>query len=113
VNRDKLRRLAALEEEAAKQQPDGAGRSKPGHHDVMRALDQGWEAWRELMRRHGWTDAEMDADLEWTKTVNRRCDEAGFEEWQVMKDMIAFVDAGGEWDAYPGPGFWARGEEGL
>jgi len=113
LKKDGLRRLAALEEAAAKQLLDRAERSKPSDHDERDALDQGMDAWFALMRNHGWSDEDLVADLEWTKTVNRRCDEAGFENWQIMKDLIGFVDAGGEWDDYPGPGFWARGEEGL
>jgi hypothetical protein len=121
VNRDKLRRLAALEEEDAKQQPGGAGRSKPGHHDVMRALDQGWEAWRELMRSHGWTDEQLDEAVAWDVEVNRRCDQANFEPWQVIRDMCEFVEAQnlpiGEqraaFDRYPGPRpYWGPGGEG-
>lgn len=112
------KRLAKLEEEAATQrQPVPVGRRWPSDHEEDRALDQGMDAWFALMRSHGWTDQEIDEELEWTKTLHERCFEAGFEDWEIVADMCAFVDSlelplsevKAAFDDYPGPGYWGRG----
>jgi hypothetical protein len=61
------------------------------------------------VRSCGWTDEEINDELEWDAIVGERCDESGFEDFEIMSDMIAFVEAGGEWHDYPGPGHWGGG----
>jgi hypothetical protein len=106
------RRLDRLEEEASQRRPATGERSRPSDHDEERALDQGMAEWRALMTRHGWTTEEIDAEVAWVSTVNRRCRESGPMDFQVMSDMISFFQAGGEWDDYPGPGYWQGGGRG-
>jgi len=109
MNRDDKRRLVRLEEEAAYQRsyrPVPVGRSRLSDQDEGRALDQGMDAWFALMRDHAWTDQELDEELERVDLVHERCFESGLEDFQVISDMIAYFEAGGEWHDYPGPGYW-------
>jgi hypothetical protein len=110
MDREK-RRLAKLEAEAAAQrsyQPVPVERSRPSDQDEDRALAKGMDEWFALMRDHGWSDEQIAEELEWTKTVHERCFEAGLEDWQVVGDMAAYIQSGGNLDAYPGPNYWGR-----
>jgi hypothetical protein len=104
---DKEKRLARLEEEAAnRRQPAPVGRRWPSDQEEERALNQGMVEWFQLMKSYGWTDQELDEELERVDLVHERCFESGLEDFQVISDMIAYFEAGGEWHEYPGPGYW-------
>ena len=113
MRKDELRRLATLEERAAKLGPD-QGKRRPSDAEESRAVEQGVDQWRQLWRDCGYTDEEVDQELEWVETLSRRCDESGFESWQIIKDMCDFVEAQAlplnemkdAFDDYPGPGYW-------
>ena len=116
VRKNDLPRLATLEERAAKLGPNQGNRRKRRPSDVEEscALKQGVDQWRQLWRDCGYTDEEVDQELEWVETLSRRCEESGFESWQIIKDMCDFVEAQAlplnemkdALDDYPGPGFW-------
>jgi hypothetical protein len=105
VDRQK-KRLARLEEEAGQRQPAPVGRRWPSDLEEERALRQGWEAWLELMASHGWSEEELEKEIEWTHTLHARCFESGFEDWQVVGDWAKYIEATGSWHGYPGPRFW-------
>ena len=96
-------RLARLEEEALKSRLAPTGRTWPRAEEEERASRQGDEAWWELMRAHGWTRETLEAEIERINTVHERCFESGYEDWQIVGAMAAFLDAGGDLDHYPGP----------
>jgi hypothetical protein len=76
-------RLRKLEEQAREQHGRaGDRRERPNDTDERQALQRGYAAWRELMHRHGWTDAQIDEEERWAELVNQRCDEADYESWQ-------------------------------
>ena len=91
---DRQRRLARLEGESHLPQDLGE-RRWPSDHNERSALAVGLEAWRTLMRSCGWTDEEINDELEWDAIVGERCDASGFEDFEIMSDMITYFEAGG------------------
>jgi hypothetical protein len=117
---DKERRLRDLEASDASQHPTtppGGARREPTHDEQQRALRQSWEAYYEVWLRHGFTRAEVDAQLAWDKELDRRVRESGMERWEVIRDMCEYVDSlnlpldqtMAAFDDYPGPGYRGRG----
>jgi hypothetical protein len=118
LDREKAR-LRRLEEEAAnrRRQAPPSGAVQATRPNATRSIgDRGYEEWRRLMKRHGWTDEQLDEEQRWTTTVLRRCDEAGFDSLDMIRDMLAYVDARNlplsemkdAFDDYPGPRpYWA------
>jgi hypothetical protein len=114
MDREK-RRLARLEEEAARQgEPVGDGQTRPSYLEEKHALEKpDPEAWFDLMARHGWSREEAEEDLLWDAEVERRCRErlGGLDD---NKYQIAFVESfrlplsevKDAFDRYPGPGYW-------
>jgi hypothetical protein len=107
MSTDRYKRLERLERES--HPLSGPLRTQPSDHEERYALGQGLEAWRNLMRSHGWTDEDLDDELEWTAIVNKRCDESGLEDFEILQDWIDYYEFAGEWDGYPGPGYWGEG----
>jgi hypothetical protein len=118
IDRNARARLEALEEKVRRldEQRQGTKRSIPEHEEWV-ALNQGYDAWVDLMHRYGWTHEEIEADNEWTLTLADRIKAANFDDVDVIRDMCAFVDAQNlplsemrdAFDRYPGPGFWGPG----
>jgi hypothetical protein len=108
MSMDRHRRLARLEEDSPPP-PQREGGRQPGWAAEKAALSQSLDAWRTLMLDHGWSDEEIDEQIEWDQLVYDRSFGSGYEDYEVIEDWIHFVEAGGEWDDYPGPGYWGEG----
>lgn len=120
MNRDERRRLARLEEQAAKRRqeelPPGTtryGRPVPYHNQEVAAIKKGPEEYRRLMHQYGWTDAELQEESDWWRMVDRRIEEAALDELAQMCDQINFMHVYGGDERYPGPGFWFAGDAEL
>jgi hypothetical protein len=120
LNKEEKRRLRALEEQAARKReedlPPGTtlyGRHRPYHNIEKAAWQKGMGAWRALMRRHGYTDEELDEELEFDLLVAQRVDDAGLEWLERMHDIINFLHVHGHDARYPGPGWWDPGDAEL
>ena len=107
-------RLRRLEEEAVKSRPAPTGRTRPSDQELRAAETMGeyFDAWE----RHGWSREELEAESEWRQLVEERCEAAGFEPWQQIKDMIEWFKSTGRPNTdsemeealrdYPGPEHW-------
>ena len=120
MNKEKKRRLRALEEQAAKKKneelPPGTtlyGRHRPYHNIEKAAMEKGLKEWRELMHQHGYSDQELDEELELDLLVAQRVDEAGLDWLEEMQDIINFLHVHGREARYPGPGWWDPGDDAL
>ena len=120
MNRQEKKRLRMLEEAAAKKEeeelPPGRtlyGRHRPYHSQERYALNKSVEAWRDLMCQYGWSDAEIDEEIEWDLMVAKRVEDAGLDEMEEMYDLINFLEVHGHEVPYPGPGHWDRGDSAL
>jgi hypothetical protein len=117
MNRDERRRLARLEERAAKrsqiEMPPGTtryGRPVPYYNHEQAALKKSLTAWRELMLMHGWSDDEIDEELAYERLVAERIEDANLDDLEEMADRINFMHVHGTDERYPGPFHWETGD---
>jgi hypothetical protein len=120
LNKEAKRWLRTLEEQAAKKKseelPPGTtlyGRHRPYHNIEKAAWEKGMKEWRELMHKHGYSDQELDEELEFDLLVAQRVEAAGLEELEGMHDIINFLHVHGHEARYPGPGWWEPGDAEL
>ena len=119
MNRGAKKRLRMLEEAAAEMEeelPPGRilyGRHRPYHSQERYALSKSVEAWRDLMRQHGWSDAEIDEEIEWDLMVAKRVEETSLDEIEQMYDVVNFLEVHGCNVPYPGPGYWDKENSAL
>lgn len=119
MNQEAKKRPRMLEEAAAKREevllPGTTlyGRHRPYHNIEQAAWRKGMAAWRKLMHEHGYSDEELDEELELDLLVAQRVADAGLEELEEMHDRINFMHVHGHDARYPGPGFWEPGEADL
>jgi hypothetical protein len=112
VDKEGKRRLAALEERAGRLHNESLKPKRRPYYNLEKdARSKGTDAWRDLMRRYGWTDQQIQDEEDWDSLVCDRIEASGLDGIFLMADMIRHWEATGDWDSYPGPGYGVRSTE--
>ena len=109
VDKEGKRRLAALEERAGRLHNESLKPKRRPYYNLEKdARSKDTDAWRDLMRRYGWTDQVIQDEEDWDLLVCERIQEAELDDLELMRDVIRYYEATGDWNGYPGPGFGPR-----
>lgn len=109
VDKEGKRRLVALEERARRLHNESLKPKRRPYYDLEKdARSKGTDAWRDLMRRYGWTDQQIQDEEDWDSLVCDRIEASCLDGIFLMADMIRHWEATGDWDSYPGPGYGVR-----